>query len=92
MTFAFLHFLSCLDFRSGIIPAILRILGPDVLLSAPELGSIDGDEECLRASALEVLYVLPGELAILIDVPAVGRGLGQVRLRKQTEMLTAERR
>ena len=81
MTFAFLHFLPSLDFCSSVVPTVLGVLCPDVLLSASKLRSVDCNEECLRAPALEVQDVLPRELTVLVDIAAVGTESRQHKLR-----------
>ena len=53
------------DLEAGIV---IHELHPHVLLSATELRCVYGDEETFHATLLGVLDVLPGDLAIAVDV------------------------
>ena len=47
---------------------LLDLLHAHILLAATELGGINGDEETLHTALLGVLDVLPGDLAVAVDV------------------------
>lgn len=50
------------------VGGLVDLLHAHVLLATAQLRSIDGDEETLDATRLSVLHILPGDLAVAVDV------------------------
>ena len=64
-TLVLLDFVTLLHFSAG---RVVNLLHAHVLLATTELGRVDGDEQALDATLLGVLHVLPGDLAVAVDV------------------------
>lgn len=47
---------------------VVNLLHAHILFTATELRSIDGNEEALDATLLSMLHILPGDLAVAVDV------------------------
>lgn len=71
-TLIFCDLVALLDFS---VRSFVDLLHAHVLLTTAELRSIDGDEETLNAAGLGVLYVLPSDLTVAVDVELDEEGL-----------------